>query len=261
MAHSLGLRVIAEGVETEAQCNFLRLNMCATKYRLFLPADLLTRDAYPGICWHRDQRLWTMNCVSTTRQRSLLLVDEPNITSQRLLTGRENLQILITPMAGRQAWISWRDKRLMIISDQRMPGMTGVEFLENCQNRYRYLRIVLSGTGNAFGTEAVNDGAIYKFLKRSDQQLCDCIEEPFWKWLTITDRLQWECGYQSTVGGSIEPKTQRQLVARKNHDEAGRHTVTQGHQFAKRRRIVPAGNLYHKDAENHRHTGCRKSSR
>jgi len=56
----------------------------------------------------------------------------------------------------------------VILSDQRMPGMSGTEFLSQVKEMYPdTVRIVLSGfTDLASVTESINRGAIYKFLTK-----------------------------------------------------------------------------------------------
>jgi ActR/RegA family two-component response regulator len=56
----------------------------------------------------------------------------------------------------------------LIISDQRMPGMTGVEFLRKAKISYPdTVRIVLSGyTELQSVTDAINEGAVYRFLTK-----------------------------------------------------------------------------------------------
>ena len=56
----------------------------------------------------------------------------------------------------------------VIISDQRLPGMTGVEFLRRAKELYPHtLRLVLSGFAELQSIiDAVNEGAIYKFLTK-----------------------------------------------------------------------------------------------
>jgi response regulator RpfG family c-di-GMP phosphodiesterase len=69
----------------------------------------------------------------------------------------------------------------VIVSDQRMPEMTGVEFLRKVRQLYPdTVRIVLSGyTELQTVTDAVNGGAIYKFLTKpwDDEQLRSHIQE------------------------------------------------------------------------------------
>jgi CheY-like chemotaxis protein len=69
----------------------------------------------------------------------------------------------------------------VIVSDQRMPEMTGVEFLRTVRQSYPdTVRIVLSGfTELQTVTDAVNAGAIYKFLTKpwDDEQLRSHIQE------------------------------------------------------------------------------------
>jgi response regulator RpfG family c-di-GMP phosphodiesterase len=71
----------------------------------------------------------------------------------------------------------------VIISDQRMSHMTGVEFLRKVKIPYpKTLRIVLSGyTKLESVTSAINEGAIYKFLTKpwDDDLLRDNIREAF----------------------------------------------------------------------------------
>lgn len=55
MAHSLGIRVIAEGVETEAQCEFLRANMC-DEMQGFLFSKGLPHDE-ASLMLHEKRRL------------------------------------------------------------------------------------------------------------------------------------------------------------------------------------------------------------
>ncbi len=101
-------------------------------------------------------------------ERTLLLVDdEENVVAalERLLrndgynilranSGEQGLEILAQHQVG------------VVISDQRMPGMSGVEFLTQVKELYPdTIRIVLSGTGDFDTvTAAVNQGAIYKFF-------------------------------------------------------------------------------------------------
>ena len=71
----------------------------------------------------------------------------------------------------------------MIVSDQRMPKMTGVEFLREVKRRYPdTVRIVLSGyTDLQSVTAAINEGAIYKFLTKpwDDELLRADVREAF----------------------------------------------------------------------------------
>lgn len=118
-------------------------------------------------------------------ERTILLVDdEANILSAltrvlrplgyRILragSGREGLELLAQNEVG------------VIVSDQRMPEMTGSEFLMQVRDRYPdTIRIVLSGYTELNSiTDAINHGAIYKFLTKpwEDELLRANIEEAF----------------------------------------------------------------------------------
>lgn len=118
-------------------------------------------------------------------ERTILLVDdEENIVSAlarllrrdgyrilRALSGREGLELLAQNEVG------------VIVSDQRMPEMTGVEFLSKVKEAYPdTVRIVLSGyTELNSVTDAINRGAVYKFFTKpwDDDLLRANIEEAF----------------------------------------------------------------------------------
>ena len=71
----------------------------------------------------------------------------------------------------------------VVISDQRMPDMSGTEFLSRIRQLYPdTIRMVLTGyTDLESVTGAINRGAIYKFLTKpwDDDQLREEIREAF----------------------------------------------------------------------------------
>lgn len=71
----------------------------------------------------------------------------------------------------------------VILSDQRMPSMSGTEFLRRVNDLHPdTVRIVLSGyTDLESVTRAVNGGAIYKFLRKpwDDAHLIEHIRDAF----------------------------------------------------------------------------------
>lgn len=72
-------------------------------------------------------------------------------------SGDEGLKLLATDLEPQ-----------VVISDYRMPGMTGVEFLREVCNRWPdTVRIVLSGYADTAAiVEAINEGQIYKFIPK-----------------------------------------------------------------------------------------------
>ncbi|MFL6631970.1 MAG: EAL domain-containing protein [Massilia sp.] len=181
MGHSLGMRVVADGVEREGQCDFLARHMCDAAQGDFVsapvPFDAMTAllQTGPGLA----PRLLRFN---RTQPTVLLVDDEPSIVSslKRLLRG-DGYRIL-TANSGREGLQLLAEHTVdLIVSDQRMPEMTGVEFLRKVRQLYPdTVRIVLSGyTELQTVTDAVNGGAIYKFLTKpwDDEQLRSHIQE------------------------------------------------------------------------------------
>lgn len=104
------------------------------------------------------------------RKRRVLLVDDEAriLASLRRLLRREDYE-LVTATCGPQALELLETNPVdLIISDHRMPGMTGVEFLREVRTRWPdTLRIILSGYSEVSAIiAAINDGEIYKFISK-----------------------------------------------------------------------------------------------
>ncbi len=117
--------------------------------------------------------------------RTLLLVDDEE-NNLRALTRvfRRDGYTLFTATSGAAGLALLAQHEVgVVISDQRMPEMTGVEFLSQVKERYpNTLRIVLSGyTELKSICDAINHGAVYKFLTKpwEDDLLRQHVENAF----------------------------------------------------------------------------------
>jgi putative nucleotidyltransferase with HDIG domain len=128
--------------------------------------------------------------------KTLLLVDdEPNILNalKRLL--RRDGYTILTASSGEEGLEVLNKQPVgIIISDYRMPAMTGIEFLSRVKELYPdTIRIVLSGFSDLDTvTDAINQGNIYKFISKpwDDAQLRTVIEEAFENYLLKTENTQ-----------------------------------------------------------------------
>ncbi len=183
MAHSLGIRVVAEGVETEPQCSFLSQNMCDEMQGYFF-SNALTASDLEDLIRRNHVLPEKLRRLQKPRRTLLLVDDEGNIISalKRLLR-TQDFRILTANSGQAGLDVLAENPVDVIISDQRMPGMTGVEFLGKAKDLYPdTVRIVLSGYTELHSvTDAVNQGAIYKFLTKpwDDDQLLGHIDEAF----------------------------------------------------------------------------------
>ncbi len=103
-------------------------------------------------------------------QRNLLIVDdERNIqTAMRRALKQDGYNIYCAESGADALQLLGKHKINVIISDQRMPGMTGSELFNKVSHRFpETIRIVLSGYADFSAvTDAINQGAISKFLTK-----------------------------------------------------------------------------------------------
>jgi EAL domain-containing protein (putative c-di-GMP-specific phosphodiesterase class I)/CheY-like chemotaxis protein len=183
MAHSLGLQVVAVGVETEDQCTILRNNMVDEIQGYLFSKPCSWEDAL--VLLDKKHQLPQHLLRFAEHPKSLLLVDdEVNIVSSlKRLFRREGYEIY-TAYSGQEGLDILQNKQIdVIISDQRMPNMTGVEFLRLVKQTYpETIRIVLSGyTELTSVTDAINEGAVFRFLTKpwEDEKLLEYINKAF----------------------------------------------------------------------------------
>jgi len=183
MAHGLGMKAIAEGVETEAQCDIMRTSMCDEIQGYFFSKPVGIQDIDAMFSQHQQLPEHLLRLQKP--QRTLLLVDdEPNIVSALKRLFRRDGYDILTANSGAEGLALLAEHKIdLIISDQRMPGMTGVEFLRQAKANYPdTIRIVLSGyTELQSVTDAINEGAVFRFLTKpwDDEALREQIQKAF----------------------------------------------------------------------------------
>ncbi len=183
MAHQLQMKVLAEGVESEGQVALLAANQCDQMQGYWFSAAQPATAVEQML--HEGRRIDPTLLDRRSRQRTLLLVDdEENIVAAlRRLLRAEGWLLLSATSAEQALELMARHEVDVILSDQRMPGMTGVELLRRARQLYpETIRLVLSGyTELQSITDAINEGAIYKFLAKpwDDEQLRVHLREAF----------------------------------------------------------------------------------
>jgi EAL domain-containing protein (putative c-di-GMP-specific phosphodiesterase class I)/FixJ family two-component response regulator len=183
MARGLNLQVVAEGVETEAQLILLGAYRCALMQgHVFSPA--VPADEFAQLL-REGRRLPDRFVTGVRRARTLLLVDDEEgiVASLKRLLRRDGYNIITARSATEGLQRLVETDVDVIISDHRMPGMTGIEFLRRSKELYPdSMRLMLSGyTELQSIIDAINEGAIYKFLLKpwDDQGLRGHVADAF----------------------------------------------------------------------------------
>ena len=182
MAQQLGMKVIANGVETEAQLGFLRRTDC-DYFQGYLFGEPVDADAAGRML--RGRYLRPELFTATRQDRTLLLVDdEENVLSSLGRLFRRDGYRILTAVNVRDALALLAGNEVQVIlSDQRMSEMSGTEFLAQVKMLYPdTVRLVLSGHADlATVTEAINRGAVYRFLTKpwDDNELREHIRQAF----------------------------------------------------------------------------------
>ncbi len=197
LAHRLRLKVVAEGVETEPQLGYLRKRQCDEMQGYFfarpMPEELFRAQL-------REGRSLPVAPAAAPPERTILLVDdEPHVLSAlgRLLAP-EGYRVLMADSGARGLELLATQSVHVILSDQRMPHMSGMEFLSRVKDLHPdTVRIVLSAQADKESvTRAINEGAIYKFLDKpwSDEMLRAQVGEAFrYHDQVIRPRAAWGC--------------------------------------------------------------------
>jgi len=183
MSKGLGMHTIAEGVETPGQLRFLRGAGCdlLQGYLFSKPvpaADieaLLAADAaFPQYAVRRSESRRTLLCVD----------DEEYILSSVVRVLRhEGYRVLTATSAESALELLATNEVQVVMSDMRMPSMSGVEFLRRVKELYpQTIRIILSAYGDLDSlTDAINSSAIFRFLCKpwDDEHLKAHIKQAF----------------------------------------------------------------------------------
>ncbi len=178
LARTLGMTTIAEGVETEAQLGYLRSVHCK-EMQGYLFSRPLPAEEFAALLARGK-----MATESVSEQVLLLVDDEENVQmSLKRILRREGYTILTASSAEEGLEVMAQNRVNVVLSDQRMPGMSGVEFLRRVKIMYPdAVRMILSGyTEVGTLTDAINKGEIYQFITKpwENEVLIALIREAF----------------------------------------------------------------------------------
>ncbi|NOQ41443.1 MAG: response regulator [Desulfuromusa sp.] len=156
----------------------------------------------------------------------LCVDDERNVLKslRRLFMDEDNYEIFVAESgADGLEVLEEEDDIRMVISDYRMPEMTGVVFLRQVYEKWpETMRIVLSGYADtAAVVEAINEGQIYKFIPKpwNDEELLSTIstslehQEMRWEIKKLNQELQKKNAELQAANENLENLVQKRTEA------------------------------------------------
>ena len=163
MSRALGVATVAEGVETEAQAGYLRGLHCDDLQGFYL--------AQPAPADEIGKLLGNRQLVDRhATARTLLVVDDEEnvLNSLRRLLRSEGYHVLTAGSGDEALELLGSNEVGVVLSDQRMPGMSGTELLRRIRTMYpTVIRIILSGYSEVTTiTDAINKGEIYRYVSK-----------------------------------------------------------------------------------------------
>jgi DNA-binding NtrC family response regulator len=115
----------------------------------------------------RNRKGVRMNAV---KQKHILVVDDEESIRDSLTAVLEREKYVVHQAEGGEAALLLLKQHpvQLVISDQNMPGMTGIEFLKLVRERFPHvIRIMLTGDPDpTIIIRSVNEGEVYRFLKK-----------------------------------------------------------------------------------------------
>jgi diguanylate cyclase (GGDEF)-like protein/PAS domain S-box-containing protein len=168
MAHSLKLKVVAEGVEKDAQLSYLRRHDCDEMQGYYFSRPLPEADFVQML--REGRHLKAPTDENIVDQQTLLIVDDDAFMLDVLsdFLAQDGYRILTAQTAAEGFDVLARHRVQVILCDQCMPMMTGTEFMERVKNLAPdTFRIMLSAYADLTPImAAINHGAIDRFYTK-----------------------------------------------------------------------------------------------
>ena len=182
LGHGLGFKIIAEGVETQAQRAYLERHGC-DEIQGYLFSRPLTAEAM-GAMLASGQSMALGDRDGEAQPTLLLLDDEPRVMASLYRLLRQDGYRILRADTPEQAFALLATHAVqVIVCDQRMPLMSGTEFLHRVKQIHPdTIRIILSGfTELESVIDAINRGSIFRFYTKpwDDQALRQNIRDAF----------------------------------------------------------------------------------
>lgn len=168
MGHQLGMTLVAKGVETDAELGFLRRNHCDF-FQGYLFSPPLPGTDIDELLRRRFllPQVFQDSAAMQPTRTLLLLDDEENVLRSLVrLLRRDGYRLLAASSVSEAFDLLARNDVQVVLSDQRMPDMSGTEFLARVRDLYPdTVRLALSGyTDLETISQAINQDAAYRFL-------------------------------------------------------------------------------------------------
>lgn len=148
--------------------------------------------------------------------RNLLVIDdEPEIVKALARQFRRRYNVFSSTNAEEAFYILEREHIQVVISDQRMPGMNGVEFFERIKHKYPdALKLILTGYSDIEAViGAINEGQVFRYVTKpwNPEELDIIIKEAFEKHELITNNRKLMQQLQD-ANETLEQKVQERTI-------------------------------------------------